>query len=180
MIFVAIIGRLFAILVGYALAAFVAAEVLLAASLVGAVPAMETLFDPSLEILVVGVFGALFIAWAAFVPTVVAVTLAEIFSVTDIVFHAGAGAVVAAIAGGVLLGVDPVESLADFGTWSTTVVLGAGFAAGLAYWLVAGRRSGSFHRFLTPASAGPRRDQANRETRHQPGEQPVEHPQDPR
>ncbi|MEZ5840478.1 MAG: hypothetical protein R3D02_08620 [Hyphomicrobiales bacterium] len=179
MIFLRILGRLFAILFGYALAALTASHVLLAASLVGAVPALDTLFSPDLETLILGVFTAFFIAWAAFLPAAVAIAVAELFSVTDIVFHVGAGGIVAAVTGGFLFARDPVASLAEIGTWSTTVLLACGFAAGLVYWLVAGRGSGSFYskkRVLT----GPRRDQANRETRHQPGEQPVEHPENSR
>lgn len=154
MIFLRIILRLFMVMVGYGLAALTASHVVLAAALAGRTSGLDALLDASPETLVVGVFTAFFFAWAAFLPATVAVAIAEIFSITDIVFHVGAGGLVAALTGGFMFAVDPVEGLSELGSWSTTTLLAAGFAAGLVYWLVAGRNSGAFYPRAFPGEAG--------------------------
>ena len=88
---------------------------------------------------------AVFLAYFAFVPGMVAIAAAELIGARDWLFHAVAGGVVAGAAlmfygreariDGVSLSSDPALA--------ATLVAG-GIVGGLAYWLVAGRASGAW------------------------------------
>jgi hypothetical protein len=161
-----ILGRLFVILIGY-VAASVAASAFLNLVTVGAIfPADE------LPTIVAGtffttLFVAPFVAYIAFVPSVVVILLAEFFGRRDWLTYALAGGVVGIVvlgffwqAAGNMYDVadalteaaQPLETrqqLTD--PFVAMLMIGAGMVGGVAYWLVAGRMAGDWRRPTSPA-----------------------------
>lgn len=144
--FVAYIVRFAIILFGYAVAAlgasaflnvlFLASTGLMADDARHAVPASLVFSIP---------FVALFVAYFAFLPSVVVILAAEILGRRDWLFYALAGAVVA----GVFLGlVDHADdtTFAVTNTSAIMAVIGGGMVGGIFYWLSAGRWAGSWWR----------------------------------
>jgi hypothetical protein len=79
------------------------------------------------------------VAFFAFLPGLIAILLAESFSWRSVLFYALAGAAIGLFYGLVL----PTEGSSPFFiVGSTQLVAGAGIAAGLVYWLIAGRNAG--------------------------------------
>jgi hypothetical protein len=91
-------------------------------------------------------FVALFIAYLAFIPSVVAIVIGEIAGKRDWLFHALAGAVVALIIIGFSRNTDAAaySEIADLNF--ALIVIGAGMCGGIGYWLVAGRSAGGWRR----------------------------------
>ena len=89
-------------------------------------------------------FVALFVAYFAFLPAVVAILAGEIFAKRDWLFYAIAGGVVAAIVIGFIRGTAETggEAVADVNL--ALALIGGGMCGGIAYWLVAGRTAGSW------------------------------------
>jgi len=95
-------------------------------------------------------FVALFVAYFAFIPAAAAILLAELLGRRDWLFYALGGGVVAAV----FLGLVRYAGDADFavsGVNPTLAVIGAGMVGGISYWLVAGRRAGSWRDGLPEA-----------------------------
>lgn len=142
--FVAYLVRFAIILTGYAVASlaasaflnivFLASSGLMAGDAAPVMPASLIFSVP---------FVALFVAYFAFVPSVVVILIAEILGRRDWLFYALAGAVVA----GVFLG---LVNHADDTTFAVThtsaimAVIGGGMVGGIFYWLSAGRWAGSW------------------------------------
>jgi len=81
------------------------------------------------------------VAFLAFLPAVLAIVLAESFSWRSVLFYALAGAAIGLFYGFAL----PSESPSPFYVaHNTQLVAGAGVAAGLVYWLIAGRNAGAW------------------------------------
>jgi hypothetical protein len=105
-------------------------------------------------------FTALFVGYFAFLPSVAAILIGEVFGQRGWLFHALAGAAVglAVVAlfwqssmmldGGNQAGTDPAFSTPRF----VGLIIGGGIVGGLAYWLCAGRWAGNWR---TSADAGP-------------------------
>ena len=130
-----IVTRIAEIVAGFVLAALVGSLVLNLAVLV----ASASPSDPDNGILALGLvlsvpFVALFVAYAALVPAALAIIVAEVLGLVGWWYFAVAG-----LATGGLV----AWSAASAGAGPAASLLLAGSAAGLAYWLVAGRRSGS-------------------------------------
>jgi hypothetical protein len=87
-------------------------------------------------------FIALFVAYFAFIPSVVAILISEIFGLRDWLYHALAGAVVAGVVIGLFRGAAEAgyEAVAD--PRFALAIIGAGMCGGIGYWLVAGRTAG--------------------------------------
>lgn len=88
-------------------------------------------------------FVALFVAYFGFLPTVIAIVVAEFLGRRDWLFYALAGAFVAAV----FLGFADQTFEAEFeaaGLISMAAVLGSGMVGGIFYWLSAGRWAGSW------------------------------------
>lgn len=147
-----LLGRIVVILLALFVASFVAGLVVTAAVLL---PEWSDLAVGAFEqgsLAVVATFGAIFISGFALLPALLVVVLAEGLSIRSALFYAAAGAVVGA------------AIHAGFGGWDLAmlridgaarreleVMAGAGIAAGLIYWLIAGRNAG---RWREPPPAG--------------------------
>ena len=81
--------------------------------------------------------SAAFVSVLAFVPAMMIILIAETFALRSLFFYALAGGI-----GGLLYGLTfPVATAAPFDL-TVQITLAAGVAAGLVYWLVAGRTAG--------------------------------------
>lgn len=98
--------------------------------------------DPVVVVTIVGtaLVSASVIGASLFLPAVLLVTVAEIASLRSLVYHVGAGGLLAF--GLWMLGPDGARSQTDALTSAGSIVLAAGFIGGAAYWLLAGRSSG--------------------------------------
>lgn len=163
------LARFAVIIAGYALAALTASAAMhiLMLPQVGlqqemTAPAVVAIMTWSIP------FIALFIAYFAFVPSMVAIGIGEMFSARGWLYHALAGGAVGVAlavlfqttapddflsAGSELEIIPPGRSIHD-PTFLATLA-GAGMFGGLAYWLVAGRTAGNWRsaakRPLSPA-----------------------------
>lgn len=89
-------------------------------------------------------FIALFVAYFAFVPSVVAILISEIFGLRDWLYHALAGGVVAAVVIGFFRGAAEAGNEAVTDPRFALGIIGAGMCGGIGYWLIAGRTAGSW------------------------------------
>jgi hypothetical protein len=142
---VSLIGRLFVILFG-----FLAASLVAGAIVVGAVlfPALSDFadgpIDPSAFNVVLGL-GFIFISGFALLPAMIVVAITEAFYIR--------GALTYAIGGGVV-GLACYLGLVPFDTATMRfdgivrrhleIMTGAGIAAGVVYWMIAGRNAGAW------------------------------------
>ena len=146
----ALIGRLFAIAIGFLAACLVAGMIIVIAVLfpefsdIGTGPIDQGVF----EILVA--FGFIFVSGFALLPAAIIALLTEAFSIRSVLAYAIGGAVVGAAC---YLSLVPY----DTDTWQFNgivrrhmeIMTGAGIVAGLIYWMIAGRNAGAWR--------GPRR-----------------------
>jgi hypothetical protein len=105
-------------------------------------------------------FTALFVGYFAFLPSVAAILIGELFGQRNWLFHALAGAAVglAVVAlfwqsaiwpdSGYQTGIEPAYGMSRF----VGLIVGSGIVGGLAYWLCAGRWAGNWR---TRSEAGP-------------------------
>ncbi|MGE0500988.1 MAG: hypothetical protein AB7I79_04925 [Rhizobiaceae bacterium] len=90
-------------------------------------------------------FTALFVAYFAFVPAIVAIFVAEMFSMRGWAFHAIAGGVVGAVVVALFRRASSAEGdVAAGDPRFALLIVGAGVVAGLVYRLVAGGRAGAW------------------------------------
>jgi hypothetical protein len=91
-------------------------------------------------------FIALFVAYFAFIPSVIAVVVGEIIGLRDWLYYAIAGGVI----GAVVMGYFRSAAEADHSLIGTPgfmfALVGAGMCGGLGYWLIAGRSAGGWRR----------------------------------
>ena len=93
-----------------------------------------------------------FVAAFAFVPAIVVILLSESFGWRSVVFHAIAGGGIGLFCGYTFGFIERVPDLrldSPFGT-NFELMAAAGIAAGLVYWLVAGRTAGAWR---TPSTS---------------------------
>lgn len=90
--------------------------------------------------LVLSAIGTVFVGYLAFVPACIAIAIAELLGRRDWLFHALGGGAVALAAAIMRAGASGTVPFADAS--QLAILVAAGLLAGLAYWLVAGRRSG--------------------------------------
>lgn len=105
---------------------------------------------------------ALFIAYLAFLPAMIAIGIAEVFTLRGWLYHALAGGAVALVVA-ILHNLSAAEQVLEAGVETGIItddltrpsaiamIVGAGMFGGLAYWLIVGRTSGGW---------GPRRPAA--------------------
>src|SRR5215475_6753702 len=141
----ALIGRLFAIAIGFLAACLVAGMIIVIAVLfpefsdIGTGPIDQGVF----EILVA--FGFIFVSGFALLPAAIIALLTEAFSIRSVLAYAIGGAVVGAAC---YLSLVPY----DTDTWQfhgivrrhMEIMTGAGIVAGLIYWMIAGRNAGAW------------------------------------
>lgn len=101
-------------------------------------------------------FVALFVAYFAFVPSIVAILVAEVFGRRDWLYYALAGGGVSVVMLVVMFGARPYAHASSQSIRLVLTIIGAGIVAGVAYWLVAGRMAGRWaDRIAPPTSPGP-------------------------
>lgn len=106
------------------------------------------------DIEVVGYFiGAVAVATfyagtLGFVPAAIAILMAEVFGWRSVFYYLAVGGAIALIAEGITSHFGAF----DFAGETLTVFLGAGFAAALAYWAIAGRQAGLGRPSATPSA----------------------------
>ena len=138
-----IIGRLFAIMIGFFAAAFAAGTVVTVAILF---PAWSDFVIGAYEDGLFGVaftFGMVFVSGFALLPALVLILIGEIVPVRSVIYYALGGAIVALVILVSLGGFD-ISALRvnGFARRESEIMIGAGIVAGLVYWLIAGRGAG--------------------------------------
>ena len=135
--FIAYLGRLFVILFGLIIAIFVAACVATFFPLIG-LDVADGAQEPMMIMLTVFLpFTASLFGKMIFLPAIIVIVIAEAFSFRAWVFYAITGGFIA-----VYVSFQGVDIQTE---WQTNWLMGdvaTGMVAGLAYWLVAGRKAG--------------------------------------
>jgi hypothetical protein len=144
-------GRFALIFVGY-VAASLAASAFLHVVLLGIEPSAVVGRHELLRPLLISVPGlGLIVSYFAFLPSVPAILMSEAFGWRDWLYHAVAGAVIAISSIFLLAGASAHASSPDYDEPSFwAIMVGAGIAGGLAYWLVAGRLAGKWRTRARP------------------------------
>lgn len=134
----ALFVRFFVVFFGYLFGCLAAGAVLVIATLPPGMP--EASFE-QFDWLVLWwaiLTSAAIVSAIAFVPAMIVILVAEAFGLRSLFFYALAGG-----ASGLLYGLTfPVEAAAPSLDATVEITLAAGVAAGLVYWLVAGRTAG--------------------------------------
>ena len=143
-----LIVRFFVTLFAFWVASLVAAAVMV----LGAAPELPRADDfPLLTVFIVTVSA--FVAAFSFVPAVIAILVTETFGLRSVLFHALAGGLIGLFCGYTLGFIGPLPRF-DFdlplGT-NFELLAAAGIAAGLVYWLIAGRSAGLWRERPEPA-----------------------------
>ena len=155
----ALIGRLFVIAFAFLAACLVAGMIIVAAIMfpefsdLGSGPVDQGAIDVILG------FGFIFISGFALLPAMIIALLTEAFAIRGVLAYA---------IGGALVGAACYLSLVPFDTDTLhfqgivrrhmEIMTGAGIAAGLIYWMIAGRTAGAWReppRYLPPPSPMP-------------------------
>jgi hypothetical protein len=137
----ALIGRLFVILLGFLVACMVAATVVMFAFLaLDQNDFARVAADPAAIQVVIGL-SSVVLSGYALLPFILGVAIAESFRLRSMLFCALAGAALALI----------LTFVSDFGTnvshvfaRDREIMAGAGILAGLVYWAIAGRNAGAW------------------------------------
>jgi hypothetical protein len=134
-----LIVRFFVTLFGFWVASLAAAAVMV----LGATPELPRAEDFALLSVFIFTVSA-FVAAFSFLPAVIAILVTETFGLRSIVFYALAGGLIGLFCGYSLGFIGPLPRF-DFdmplGT-NFELLAAAGIAAGLVYWLIAGRNAG--------------------------------------
>jgi hypothetical protein len=135
--------------------AFWVASLAAAAVMVFGATAPEFSAPDSWPLLTIFIFTvSAFVAAFSFVPTVVIILITETFGLRSVIFYAVAGGLIGLFCGYTLGFVEPMPQFQfnmPLGT-NFELLAAAGIAAGLVYWLIAGRNAGLWR---APALAGP-------------------------
>lgn len=151
----ALIGRLFVILLAFCAACLVAGAIIVFAVLFPELSALDTdTVDPSALNIVLG-FGFIFISGFALVPAMLVAAITEAFYVRGVLTYAVGGALVGLACYLGLIPFDPATMQFDgIVRRHLEVMTGAGIVGGVVYWLIAGRNAGRWReppQFLPPA-----------------------------
>jgi|SRR6185437_8846708 len=140
-----LLGRLFVVFVGFLAACLVAGMIIVGALLFpefsehGAGPVDQGAFDILLG------FGFVFVSGFALVPAMIIVAITEAFYVRSVLAYAVGGGVVGLL---FYFGLVPFDTetmrFEGIVRRHLEIMTGAGIAAGLVYWLVAGRTAGAW------------------------------------
>jgi len=137
---VALFLRFFVIAFAFFLGCFAAAATLMFTSLPADV-IRSPLNDVDRAVLWWSVLTATaLISSIAFLPAMIGILMAEAFAWRSVLFYTIAGGI-----GGLIYGLTfPEGTSMDYANRTTEITAAAGVAAGLVYWLVAGRRAGNW------------------------------------
>ncbi|MBZ0217493.1 MAG: hypothetical protein K8F25_13120 [Fimbriimonadaceae bacterium] len=140
-----ILGRIIWIIIAYLICSF-AAGMAFVLTIAGASGALTLDFG---EIAGTAFVVSTVISMLAFVPAVVAIVIAEIFSFRNWIYYVAAGAISSFIAiGGAGLFDRSLDQASESDTGFVTLFLVPGVVAGLVYWLAAGRDAGKAFRAI--------------------------------
>ena len=145
-----LVGRILWVLLAFMIASTAAALVMTIGSLQPQSPGAGAgmVMDEAVS-LIVGV-SAVFIATMTLIPAALLIAIAEGFRLRSFAFYALAGAAIACyggLGGGFAVGFDHTSEL----------LAASGIAAGLIYWLLAGRRAGAWREASVHLDAQPER-----------------------
>jgi hypothetical protein len=141
----ALIGRLFVILVAFLFACLAAGMIVVGAVLYPEFSDLSTgPIDQSAINVVLG-FGFIFISGFALLPALIVVLITEAFYVRGVLTYAVGGAIVGAACYLGLIPFDPTTMHFDgIVRRHLEIMTGAGIVAGLIYWMIAGRSAGAW------------------------------------
>jgi hypothetical protein len=141
----ALIGRLFVILIGFLAACLVAGMIVVGAVLYPEFSDIGTTYVDSGALNIVLGFGFIFISGFALLPAMIVVAITEAFYVRSALAYAAGGAVVGLAC---YLGLVPFNSdslrFEGIVRRHLEIMTGAGIVAGMVYWLIAGRNAGTW------------------------------------
>jgi len=150
----ALIGRFFAVIIGFCAACLVASIVVLWAIFFPEMTDMSVDIDQGAINLILG-FGFVLVSGFALLPAAMIALVTEVFSIRHVLAYA---------VGGALAGLFCYLGFIPFDTVNMTfngivrrhleVMVGAGILGGVVYWLIAGRNAGRW-RDVPPASPPP-------------------------
>jgi hypothetical protein len=140
----ALIGRLFVILIAFLASCFVAGMIIVGAVLF---PEFTDLgigqLDPAVNV-IVGI-GFIFISGFALLPAMIVAAITEAFYIRSVLAYAIGGALVGACCYLGLIPFDPATMRFDgIVRRHLEIMTGAGIVAGLVYWMIAGRNAGAW------------------------------------
>ncbi|MBI5263923.1 MAG: hypothetical protein HY852_19115 [Bradyrhizobium sp.] len=152
----ALIGRLFVILIGFIAACLVAGMIVVGAVLfpefsdLGAGPVDEGVFEILLG------FGFIFVSGFALLPAMVIVAITEAFYIRGALAYAVGGGLVGLACYLGLVPFDP-DTLQFTGIVRRhlEIMTGAGIVAGVIYWMIAGRNAGAWRKPSPPPKPPP-------------------------
>lgn len=143
-IFMAVIGRLFAIFVGFLAACFVAGAVVLYAIFFPEMSDVTLDVDQNAINVVLG-FGFILVSGFALLPALIVALVTEAFSIRHILAYAVAGGIAGLCC---YLGFIPFDTVNmtfnGIVRRHLEVMVGAGILGGVVYWLIAGRNAGGW------------------------------------
>jgi hypothetical protein len=152
----ALIGRLFVILIGFLAACLVAGMIVVGAVLFpdfsdfAASP-----IDPGALNIVLG-FGFIFVSGFALLPAMIVAAITEAFSIRGALTYAVGGAVIGLAC---YLGLIPFDTATlrfeGIVRRHLEIMTGAGIVAGFVYWIIAGRNAGAWREPRRPLPAPP-------------------------
>lgn len=152
----ALIGRLFVILIGFIVASLVAGMIIAVAVLfpdfseLGAGPVDQGAFD-----ILIG-FGFIFVSGFALLPAMVIVAITEAFYIRSGLAYAVGGGLVGLVCYLGLVPFDPGTLRFDgIVRRHLEIMTGAGIVAGLVYWMIAGRNAGAWRHPPPPLKPPP-------------------------
>ncbi|MGA2287294.1 hypothetical protein [Bradyrhizobium sp.] len=141
----ALIGRLFVIVIGFLAACLVAGMIMIGAVLFPEFSDLGTgPIDSSALNVVIG-FGFIFVSGFALLPAMIVAAITEAFYIRSALAYAAGGAVVGLAC---YLGLVPFDSdtlrFEGIVRRHLEIMTGAGIVAGVVYWLIAGRKAGAW------------------------------------
>jgi hypothetical protein len=140
----ALIVRIFLVLIGFLAASFAAGAIVIGAVLFPDLSEINLGLDDS-TMSIIATFGFIFISGFALLPAMIVALVTEAFGIRGMLFY---------VLGGALVGAACYLSLVPFDTQTMSfhgvirreleVMTGAGVVAGFVYWLIAGRNAGAW------------------------------------
>jgi hypothetical protein len=144
-----LVFRFFVTLFAFWIASLAAATVMV----LGAAPELPRADDFPLLTIFIFTVSALVMAFS-FIPAVVAILVTETFGLRSVLFHTLAGGLIGLFCGYSLGFIGPLPRFnfdMPLGT-NFELIAAAGIAAGLVYWLIAGRSAGLWREPAAPAA----------------------------
>lgn len=141
----ALIGRLFVILIGFLAACLVAGMIVVFAVLFPELSDLDSgTIDRNAINVVIG-FGFIFISGFALLPAMLVVAITEAFHIRGALAYALGGAIVGLACYLGLVPFDPATlQFSGIVRRHLEIMTGAGIVAGLVYWMIAGRNAGAW------------------------------------